>query len=65
MRKLSNTGLREVEVTVMVPEDRFAIDVATSILMALRTHPPDLAIHVKICAVPEEDVDEESGEGLR
>lgn len=49
------TGLREVEVTVIVPERIHVVDVARDILRALRGQPEDVAIHVKICAIEEED----------
>ena len=55
MRKLSKTKLREVEVTVIVPERLFAIDVAACMLRALRALGTDVAINVKICAIEEEE----------
>ena len=52
--------LREVEVTVIVPEALYAVDIASSLLMALRAHSEELAIRVKICPIEEED--EEPGD---
>ena len=47
-------GLREVEVTVIVPGNFYAVDVATTLLRALRGYSPEAAINVKVCAVEEE-----------
>ena len=46
--------LREVEVTVMLPENVQAVEVARKILGSLSIYPSSIAIHVKICALEEE-----------
>ena len=46
--------LREVEVTVMLPENVVAVEIARAILDSLRILPASTAINVKICAIEEE-----------
>ena len=52
--------LREVEVTVLVPEKWDAVVVAHKLLMSLAGEPKDWAIHVKVCAIEEEAEENEA-----